>query len=558
MSKYILGVKLTHDSSVALIKDNQLIFSIENEKLNNGDRYKRAESFDFIEDVLRMYNLSMLNMDVIVIDGWIYDGNIKHLGLKVAEYAAIDSDLTAPRFYDRENFPYEYKSYTHIAGHIIGTYVCSPFAESNQNVIALTFDGGQAPRLDYVSPDQNIPVKYIGNCHVLSGAIYGIMGYYYGPYKDESVISGKNSISLTNKLFHNYSIPGKLMSYIALGKVDETLKFEIFNMYEAIEAYAYSNGLQNMTLNQRGYLEHIFMKEILVLTRQKRLTDADVLLTIHTFLEELLVKRITSMTMKGLPLIYSGGCALNIKWNTALIESWHFSDIWIPPFANDTGSALGMAACEMALEDGIWELDWSVYSGPAFEENNPSDNWYHIDLPPRELGWFFDQNPEECVVCLIGNAEIGPRALGHRSLLMSPKLKSNKEKLNTIKKREDFRPVAPIVLDEDSNKLFKMVKHDPFMLYDHELIDENKDKIPAIMHLDNTARVQVVKKEHCNVIHEILTGYKEKSGFGILCNTSANESGKGFFPDLYSATEWAEKNGVEYVWTNNKMYVYCE
>ena len=126
-----------------------------------------------------------------------------------------------------------------------------------------------------------------------------------------------------------------------------------------------------------------------------------------------------------------------------------------------------------------------------------------------------------------------------------------KKVLNGIKNREDYRPVAPICLEEDAKDIFEPGSRDPYMLFDHKVRPEWKERIPAICHLDGTARLQTVNEMENPVIFSLLTEYKKLSGIPLLCNTSANLNGKGFFPDIASAVQWDQ---VNYVWSGGAIY----
>jgi carbamoyltransferase len=126
-----------------------------------------------------------------------------------------------------------------------------------------------------------------------------------------------------------------------------------------------------------------------------------------------------------------------------------------------------------------------------------------------------------------------------------------KRVLNYIKNREDYRPVAPICLEEDAKDIFAPGSKDPYMLFDHIVRPKWKDRIPAVCHLDGTARLQTVNEAENPVLYRLLIEYKRLSGTPLLCNTSANYSGKGFFPDLSSAMKWGK---VNYVWCDNALY----
>ena len=157
----------------------------------------------------------------------------------------------------------------------------------------------------------------------------------------------------------------------------------------------------------------------------------------------------------------------------------------------------------------------------------------------------------EPVLFLDGKAELGPRALGNRSILAAPIRGTMKDTLNRVKGREGYRPVAPVCLESHAPDIFDPGSPDPFMLYDHRVRPPWKDRIPAIQHLDGTARLQTVNADEHPLIFELLTAYHAVSGVPLLCNTSANFQGKGFFPDLQSAGQWGE---VNYVWSAGRLF----
>ncbi|MBD0256734.1 MAG: hypothetical protein ICV83_13530, partial [Cytophagales bacterium] len=283
-------------------------------------------------------------------------------------------------------------------------------------------------------------------------------------------------------------------------------------------------------------------------------SDEDILHTFHVYLERLLVEKLAGKVerygRKHKNLCFVGGCALNIKWNSALRETGLFSDVWVPPFPNDSGSAIGAACCEMIHATGRNALDWNVYSGPPVMASAHADGWSARPASLAELARLLHRENEP-VVFLHGNAELGPRALGNRSILAAATEPAAKQVLNQIKKREDYRPVAPICLEAFAPQLFAPGSRDPYMLFDHAVRPEWLGRIPAVCHLDGTARLQTVSAADNPVMHELLTEYRKLSGIPLLCNTSANYKGKGFFPDVASAIAW---NEVNYVWSNYVLY----
>jgi carbamoyltransferase len=246
-----------------------------------------------------------------------------------------------------------------------------------------------------------------------------------------------------------------------------------------------------------------------------------------------------------------GGCGLNIKWNSALRDSGVFDRVWVPPFPNDAGSALGTASAAMLTQTDRASLEWNVYSGPPLNAPEPLPSWEQQPCTVEELARILHEQ-DEPVVFLHGRAELGPRALGNRSILAPARSAKMKDLLNEYKERASYRPVAPICLEARAPEVFAPGSPDPYMLFDHEVRPEWADRVPAIRHLDGTARLQTVTADENPVVFELLTAYEALSGIPLLCNTSANFNGSGFFPDVRSAMEWGR---IRLIWSDGTLYV---
>jgi carbamoyltransferase len=167
----------------------------------------------------------------------------------------------------------------------------------------------------------------------------------------------------------------------------------------------------------------------------------------------------------------------------------------------------------------------------------------------EELAGVLDEVGEPVVV-LSGRAEAGPRALGHRSIIAPATTPAMRDVLNEVKDRESYRPVAPMCLEERAAEVFSPGVRDPYMLYEHQVRPEWKDRIPAVIHIDGSARLQTVGPDH-PTIHRLLSEYERRTGVPVLCNTSANFSGSGFFPDVASAIRWGR---LRHVWSDDILY----
>lgn len=546
----IVGLKYTHDSSVALIENGRLLFATELEKLNNGARYKKLESLSDIEFAFAKSGNEFLNEETdLVIDGWRLGqdkqsplGFISEYKIEVSGYGNTETKSKYHGVGSVNTFNKDYYSYSHALGHIMGSYATSEFSKNKEDSYALVLDGGLKPSMYLVTPNEDEKVKFISTIGDFYGVIYGVMGLYFGPFKDKEIINLRNVHSEENKLFGGYEIAGKLMAFIGYSEPDLDLISEIRKIYDRVSI--------EHKHSYNGVLEHKMMQEILLIEGIEDYDDSCVLMCIHSVIEDLLMEGIDEFVPKGSNLIFSGGSALNIKWNNSIRKYCHLKNFWVTPFPNDSGSAIGAACCQMAFEHDVWSLEWSVYCGLEFQVNAPLIGDKMI---PNYLGCFLAMNPLTPVLCLNGKAEAGPRALGNRSILMNPSGEGGKELLNKIKGREGYRPIAPICLLEDAPEFFVPGNEDKYMLFEHHVKKDKIDLIKSVMHIDGSARLQTISQDDNAVMFEILKGFKSVSGFGILCNTSANFNGTGFLYDLRSAKVYARNNGIKFIWTNNVL-----
>lgn len=537
----ICGIKLGHDGSVAVIEDGRLRFSIELEKLDNQTRHCPLTNLDAIFSTLRGEGLAREDIDRFVIDGWhAHSRNMFHWGqreLRFARAPYIQTPLHSNLLEGLEasESGLDYVSWPHYAGHVIGAWCTSPFAAAGHSAFVLSWDGGMVPYLYYVHGDSG-RIENVGAPFCIVGDLYA------------EVAAGRGPFNANPSSWESLGTPGKIMAYAAYGQVREDL------VQRLREHFAPLPALDDASL-PRIYPANF---EVLSRIRADRLFEqaegADVIASYHAFIQDMLVHSLRRM-VEALPgharrLCYAGGCALNIKWNQAIRASGTFEQMWIPPFPNDAGSAIGAAACAMLAQDGHLALDWDVYAGPVFRGGETPSGWQVRPCSPRELARVLHESGQP-VLFLGGRAELGPRALGNRSILAPAVDARMKQHLNAIKDREDYRPVAPICLEQHAAEVFDPGGADPYMLYDHQVRPQWVQRVPAILHHDGSARLQTVNAAQNPAVHELLGAYHALSGVPLLCNTSANHKHKGFFPDLASAAAW---QGTNLIWSGGRLY----
>jgi hydroxymethyl cephem carbamoyltransferase len=253
----------------------------------------------------------------------------------------------------------------------------------------------------------------------------------------------------------------------------------------------------------------------------------------------------------GLPLHISGGCGLNCDWNVRWRELGHFSSVFVPPCTNDAGSAIGTAIDALHFTTGDPHIDWSVYSGREFEwDSEPDpDIWRRRALDADAVAQALAEG--QVFAWVQGRWEIGPRALGNRSILAEPFHAQTRERLNEIKQRERYRPIAPCCRVEDLGLVFNETFEDPYMLYFRTLKSERHQ---AVAHVDGSARCQTVSGDGNPPLHRLLTAFSGGNGAGVLCNTSLNFKGTGFINRMTDLTRYCEERGIDAIVVGNAWF----
>lgn len=231
-------------------------------------------------------------------------------------------------------------------------------------------------------------------------------------------------------------------------------------------------------------------------------------------------------------LALAGGIALNCVANSRLHAEGPFDRVWVQPAAGDAGTALG-AALQLAADAGERGAPMGDAGlGREWTDEQLEDILIKAKLPYERPGDVAEAVAEaladDAVVAWFqGRAEFGPRALGHRSLLAHPGRKANLERLNDVKGREQFRPVAPMVRAERAAGIFtRGPLPSPYMLFVHDVAEDWREKIPAVTHVDGTARVQTVEDRENPVLARMLAGFERRTGLPVVINTSLNTAGR--------------------------------
>ncbi|GKX30081.1 hypothetical protein SH1V18_25610 [Vallitalea longa] len=265
-----------------------------------------------------------------------------------------------------------------------------------------------------------------------------------------------------------------------------------------------------------------------------------------------------SMIPEETYLAMSGGFALNCPCNTYLMNKFNFKGFIAPPCVSDCGMALGIGLYSFynktqgkfnfKLESAYYgekdSLETFLESNNEFEQYIQSINEFEPRQAAKDL-------MEEPIVWFDGHTEIGPRALGGRSLLGDPRKQATKDALNIIKKRQWWRPVAPIVLMECVDEWFENAYESPYMLHTLKIKDEKIDEVIAVAHSNGTARLQTIAKDTKQIrLYQVMQEFYKITGVPMICNTSLNDKGEPIINRIDEAFNFALRKKIRIMYVN--------
>ena len=425
----------------------------------------------------------------------------------------------------------------HHEAHAAGCFYQSPYPE----MLVFSFDGGgndgkfniyhcirgESPKL---LECVNSPLFDSPHIYYDLGFPYMTLGHYLKDIKFEDLGTG------------NLVYPGKIMGLASYGEVREEWLPAFMDFYKSnlngLDYEQYVNELGNkigVTFDIYERIEDKLAWDIAA-TTQRAFEDSFLEIALPYMNE-----------YPDLPIGIAGGCGLNILLNTRLVNEFD-KEVFVGPDPNDCGIALGLMLNHLRPEK---PFD-STYSGTTLLDLD-SLSYYIQNTHIRFTSNFLDQDDlindlseGKIVGVARGRSEHGARALGNRSIICNPSIPEMKDTLNAkVKHREWYRPFAPVVRLEDVNKYFEWNKESKWMSFCPKVREEWKEKLGAITHVDGTARVQTVTREQNEWLYDLLTKFEEKTGIGVLLNTSFNVDGKPILSTVKDAFTILEKTELD-------------
>lgn len=516
----ILSYNPGHDGAIAYLKSGYLIHSIEAEK-NSNSRYSPISSRDVFNVLGELDEIP----DIICTSGWWARDHFEYLQASPVPYRGLskrDIIIDKRRLFGKS---VHYFSSSHERSHLLCAFGMSSLPKGTP-CYALVWEGeiGAFYEIDSTLEITLLAdvMNQVGNRYAM---LYGLADPTFpkeGAYP--RVEDAGKLMALAS--FSNRSKPSieerKLLDFLLVGPRQE------LNAYRDLEKSRHYNvGVDDPEFRN---FAGIYSNKIFDIFYQFAKTNMK----------------------KQLPLVIAGGCGLNCDWNTKWKESGLFPEVFVPPVANDSGSAIGTAIDAQFHFTGNPKIDWNVYSGTYFDKTKS------FDIAQYD---FYEANNEMIADMLVndlvlgwvnGKYEIGPRALGNRSIIAAPFRESIKIRLNEIKQREQFRPIAPVCLEEDAERLFGCDHTSPHMLYTYSA---RTDTLTAVTHVNKTARIQTVSSTTNQRLYELLIAFKARTGCGVLCNTSLNFKGRGFINNIADLSAYCVQHCLDGFVIEERIYM---
>ncbi len=539
-NKKILGIKYGgHDTAATLLINGKIIAACPQERFSY-DKHSKLFPLDAINECLKIGKLKISDLDEIA-----FVNDIKLLLREIYFRPALEDDNRLNYvFTDLEKIKHAYnteniirkklnykgkiKFYRHHLCHVASAYYPSGF----KNALCISIDGRGEYETGMIVTGKKGKLKILNNENVYPhsiGLLYSAITHYLGwrHHCDEGIIMGlapygnyNQIVPGTKKTYKNYF--SKIL--IENGKLGYKINPELIDFYTARGRWITEKFIKIFG-KKREYKDKIT-------AHHKNIAAA-----LQNRIEQIIIKQLKFLKRKtGMKkLCIAGGVGLNCSLNGKIEREKIFDEIFVQPASGDDGCTLG--ACLLAH---------NTYRKKSFEPKKNLNSYLgsrfsNIEiikaLKKSNLKFTKPKNFSKLVADKIfhnkiigwfqGAAEFGPRALGNRSILCKPYPQKMKDHLNNnVKFRESFRPFAPSVLEEYQKEYFELKQNSPHMLIACKVKKNKKKFIPAVVHIDDTCRVQTVKKNLNKKFYNLISDFKKISGIPVLLNTSFNVKGQ--------------------------------
>ena len=524
----ILGLHFGHDGSACIVKDGRLVSAISTERLNGIKKFYGVIP-STIDYVLKKAGIGYEDIDVITLADYI--GSNSHDTLTLFDKTGAKIDLCSQTVFGNNMLELEgelngFKIPVIVLPHHT-CHAASAFYTSNlDESVVLTMDGcggdprssswlaaGKGNKLNHVNyPGMRVGELYgdftmllgLGPSVYKAGSTMGLASY--GKPSDDIVYNTEKWVERLYAKNYHWSEAAPMFNEM-WEEEDINIKFVKYDITSEATYYEEEEkGINDIYpfetksgMIQAANVQYLFEKQILdVVNKHIKVFDQ--------------TKDIKNICM-------AGGSFLNCNANSAIKATGYFDNVFLFPGAGDDGICVGSA---LYYAHHVLDYPRQTYSFSDLAYMGSES----VELKEEEYAYLANEIANGKIIAWVsGESEYGPRALGHRSILADPRNFHNRELLNfLVKKREWFRPFAPVVLEEEAPKWFEPGDPSKYMLFTQKVLQP--EKIPAVTHVDNTARMQTINEEDNKPYYRLIQEFFKITGIPMLINTSYNANGK--------------------------------
>lgn len=494
--KLILSISFCfHDSCITLADEEEVLIHLEAERIfrEKHKKFVNTKEVDYLVSIgLKYIGETIDNVDEVLVTEWqnLYHGN-------KAKILGKEFDIILTNHHENH----------------IGVILPKKF----EKCVIYISDGGSeegTTKVYYREGDKIWLAEDLNNTSC-TGQFYGTMA--------QLIIDPDFDRAHTSAV-------GKFMGLSSLGKYDD----KIMNIIKENE-----NTLNQLYVNGCKHLLKLFNLADSYDRAWEDQNKRNIAYTAHNYWVNTNVEKLKKHNKFSRNICLSGGCSLNISLNSKLLDENIFDNVYVSPVSTDGGQSLGAI----------------LYRYPSIKVNYPFLGRGKEGILKYDDGVIEDLLNHKVIAWFQGRSEIGARALGHRSFIGLPDSIEMRIKISEkIKKREPYRPVAAMILEDDVSKYFEQNYISPYMTFCAKAKKITKEKAPAIVHFDGTTRVQTVNKTDNPIIYDILKKLKEKGKEPILMNTSFNLASEPIVDTPEDAIKTFKNSGADELYIDGVKY----
>ncbi len=524
-----------HDGGASLIIDGNLIFSVEEEKLIGKRHAYDTLPLESIKACLKYGNLTLDEIDKFII-GWDYEKLYGMLNIRF-----ITREKMSEILFGNKKYANKIEYLAHHEAHAYSTF----FPSNYENALVLIVDG-QGEYIGtslYLADRENNSIKLLMETPIS-------LGYFYA--------------GITQQIGFNSGEEGKTMGLASYGKptyLEELRKLISLDEKGNIKCIFHVDKTSKDEEEASLKIWEQLLSEIIPKRSGKIIDVTDKIIpyaNLAQSAQKLLEEIMTGIVRKYIKetnvhdVCIAGGVGLNCPTSSAIENMEEVKRVFVQPAANDGGISLG-AAIKGAIDLGDQiDIEMIPYLGPEYSQQVIEDA-----LNEKKYDYEVFDNIEEIIAKLLaegkivanyqGRLELGPRALGNRSLLASPEKYETLVRMNELKGREIWRPLAPAVLYDKQTTVFNSDIFSPYMTKNFYVLNDMKKRLEAITHVDGTARIQSVTKEYNKLFYNIINEFYKLTGIPVVINTSFNVKGEPIVCTPCEAIDSFERMNLDYL-----------